>query len=83
MVLNGIPRFLFYFVPRNGIMSCFLFCGMEFRELASIFVPWKRNSKLFSLPRKGLERNSESFLFLGTTDILESWASSRAGSPVS
>jgi hypothetical protein len=46
------------FVFRNGIPSiCFYFCSTE------------RNSELFSLPRNGSERNSESlilFLFHGT-----------------
>ena len=36
---------------------CFYFCSTE------------RNSELFSLPRKGLERNSESCLFRGTAGI--------------
>ncbi len=59
-------------VPRYGIPSCFLFhwgFGREFREFASIFVSTERNSELFSLPRKGSERNSESFLFCGTAGI--------------
>jgi hypothetical protein len=38
------------FLERNS-ESCFYFCSTE------------RNSKLFSLPRKSLELNSESFLF--------------------
>ncbi len=56
---NGIPSgFLFRGMVRNGIPRvCFYFCSME------------RNSELFSLPRKGSERNSASmllFLFHGT-----------------
>jgi hypothetical protein len=43
---------------RNGVMRvCFYFYSTE------------RNSELFSLPRKGSERNSESFLFGGTAGI--------------
>ncbi len=52
--------FLFRGMVRNGIPTvCFY----------SIFVPWERNSELFSLPRKGSEPNSKSkllFLFHGT-----------------
>jgi hypothetical protein len=48
---NGIPSyFLFQGRVRNGIPRvCFYFCSKE------------RNSELFSLPRKGSERNSVSF----------------------
>jgi hypothetical protein len=50
--------FLFREMVRNGILTvCFYFWFTE------------RNSELFSLPRKGLEQNSESmllFLFHGT-----------------
>ncbi len=42
-------------LPRNGF-------GMEFREFASIFVPRSGIPSCFSLPQKGLERNSESLL---------------------
>ncbi len=56
---NEIRRgFLFRGMVRNGILRvCFYFCSTE------------RNSALFSLPRKGSERNSVSmlqFLFHGT-----------------
>ncbi len=67
-----VQEFASIFVPRNEIPSCFLFCRrvpMELWELASIFVSSERNSELFSLPRKDLERNSESFLFCGTAGI--------------
>jgi hypothetical protein len=37
--------------------------GREFREIASISVPRNRTSDIFSLPRKGSERNSENFCF--------------------
>ncbi len=49
--LNGIPScVLFPRRVRNRIMGvCFYFCSTE------------RNSELFSLPRKGSERNSEIF----------------------
>ncbi len=43
--------------------------GRESLEFASIFCSTERNSELFSLPRKGSERNSVSFLFRGTAGI--------------
>ncbi len=46
------------FVPRNGILSCFHFCEM---------VQW--NSEHFFHLQKGLERNTESFLFRGTNHL--------------
>jgi hypothetical protein len=51
VLLNGIPSyFLFRGRVRNGIPRvCFNFCSTE------------RNSELFSIPRKGSERNSVSF----------------------
>jgi hypothetical protein len=63
MVLNGISRIYFHFCSKErrvkkGIPRvCFYFCSTE------------RNSELFSLPRKGLEWNSENFLFSGTAGI--------------
>ncbi len=42
MLRNKIPKVVSIFVPRNGILSCFLFWGMVqngFREFVSIFVP--------------------------------------------
>jgi hypothetical protein len=42
--------------------------GKEFREFV-YFCSTARNSELFSLPRKGSERNSESLLFRGTAGI--------------
>jgi hypothetical protein len=38
MLRNGIPRFCFYFVPRNGIPSIFLFRGMAWNGILSIFL---------------------------------------------
>ncbi len=43
--------------------------GREFQEFASIFCSTERNSELLSLPGKGLEQNSEYFLFRGTAGI--------------
>jgi hypothetical protein len=80
---NGIPscfsslewfgtefrQFVSIFVPRNGISSCFLFCGRVWNPIQRVFFYFcstERNSELFSLPRKGSERNSERFLFRGT-----------------
>jgi hypothetical protein len=61
-----------FFSTRNGIPSCFLFRGMIRNRIPRVsfyFCSTERNSELFSLPRKGSERNSESmllFLFHGT-----------------
>jgi hypothetical protein len=58
--------------PRNGIPSCFLFRGMVRNGISKVcFYFWstERNSQLFSLPRKGSKRNSESFLFSRTVGI--------------
>ncbi len=53
-----LGSFLFRGIVRNGIPRvCFYFCSTE------------RNSELFSLPRKGSEGNSESFLFRKTAGI--------------
>jgi hypothetical protein len=59
-----LPRF---FSKRNGIPSCFLFSGMVRNRILRVcfyFCSAERNSELFSLPRKGSERNSESKLLL-------------------
>ncbi len=92
MVRNGIWEslllFLFHGTEFRVVFSSAEGFGREFREIASIFVPWTefgvfflfpwrvwkgipracfyfcstvRNSELFSLTRKGSERNSESF----------------------
>jgi hypothetical protein len=62
----AIRKFASILVPRNGVLSSFLFrgrvLGTEFRELL-LFCSTERNSKLFSLLQKGSELNSESFLF--------------------
>jgi hypothetical protein len=59
MVRNGIPRIL---VPRNGIPSCVLFRRRVRNRITGVcfyFCSTERNTELFSLPRKGSERNSE------------------------
>jgi hypothetical protein len=51
-------EFASIFVPRNGIPSCFLFCGMVRSRSPSVccyFCSTKRNSELFPLPRNGSE----------------------------
>ena len=51
-------------VPWNGIHSCFLFrwrVWKAFLRVCLYICSTERNSELFSLPRKGSERNSESF----------------------
>ncbi len=76
-ILRNSPRPLFLYpaafcFTRNGIPSCFLFRGMVRNGIPRVclnFCSTERNSELFSLPQKGLERNSESmllFLFRGT-----------------
>ncbi len=52
---------------RNGIPSGFLFRGMVpngFPRVCFYFCSTERNSELFSLPRKGSERNSASMLLV-------------------
>jgi hypothetical protein len=62
----------YIFVPRNGILSCFIFRWRVWKGLLIVcfyFGSAERNSELFSLPLKGSEGNSESlllFLFNGT-----------------
>jgi hypothetical protein len=61
-------EFASIFVPQNGIPSCFLFLWRVRKGVPRVFfyfysTEW--NSELFSIPRKGSERNSESFLFRG------------------
>jgi hypothetical protein len=59
-------------VPRNGMLSWFLFRWMVWNRIPSVcfyFCSTDPNSELFSLPRNGSERNSESFLFRGTAAI--------------
>ncbi len=51
-------------VPRNGIPSSVLFrrrVRNRIMEVCFYFCSTERNSELFSLPRKGSERNSEIF----------------------
>jgi hypothetical protein len=60
------------FVPRNGILRCFLFHWRVRKGIPRVYFYFgstKRNSELFSLPLKDSERNSESFLFRGTARI--------------
>jgi hypothetical protein len=56
--------------PRYGILSCVLFRRRVRNRVMGVyfyFCSTERNSELFSLPRKGSERNC--FLFHGTTGI--------------
>ncbi len=65
-------EFATIFVPRNEMLSWFLFRWMVWNKIPSIcfyFCSTDQNSELFSLPRNGSERNSESFLFRGTAGI--------------
>jgi hypothetical protein len=53
-------------VPRNGIPSCVLFrrrVGNRIMWVCFSFCSTERNSKLFSLLRKGSERNSEIYCY--------------------
>ncbi len=65
-------EFASIFAPRNGILSCFFFCWRVQKGIPRVcfyFCSTERNSKMFSLLRKGSERNSENFLFRGTAEI--------------
>ncbi len=68
---DGIKRVPSIFVPQNRIPV--IFSSAEDSECNSessfYFCSTERNSELFSLPRKGSEWNSESFLFRGTARI--------------
>jgi hypothetical protein len=64
MLWNGIPRVFIYFLPRNGIPSCFLFRAMVRDGVCFYFSFTEQNSDQFFLPRKGTERNSESLLII-------------------
>jgi hypothetical protein len=68
---DGIQRVPSIFVPRNRIPVIFSSVEDSERNSESSFYFCSRewNSELFSLPRKGSERNSESFLFRGTAGI--------------
>jgi len=61
------------FFSQNWIPSCFLFGRSGVRNgimrVCFYFFSMERNSELFSLPRKGSERNSKSFLSRGTAGI--------------
>ncbi len=64
--------FAYSFVPRNGIPSCFHFCGMVQNRILSVcfkFCSMVQNSEHFSPLRNGSEWNSENFLFRGTAGI--------------
>jgi hypothetical protein len=71
MAQVGIQRVPSIFVLQNRIP--FIFSSAEDSEpnSESSFYFWstERNSELFTLPRKGSERNSESCLFCGTAGI--------------
>ncbi len=65
-------QFASIFVPRNGIPSCFIFRWRVWKGIPRVcfyFCSTEQNSEFFSLPRKGLERNSGFFLFRGTAGI--------------
>ncbi len=65
-------EFASIFVPQNGIPSCFLFRGMVQKGIPRVFIylcSMLQNSEHFSPLTKGLEQNSESFLFRGTHGI--------------
>ncbi len=68
---DGIQRVPAIFVPQNRILGIFSYAEDSERnsESSFYFCSTERNSELFSLPRKGSEWNSESFLFCGTAGI--------------
>jgi hypothetical protein len=63
---DGIPRIPSIFIPQNRIPVIFSFAEDSERnsESSFYFCSTERNSELFSLPLKGSERNSKSFLLL-------------------
>ncbi len=69
-------EFASIFVPRNGILSCFLFRWRVQKGILIVcfhFGSTERNSELLALPLKDLEENSETlllFLFNGTDSEL-------------
>jgi hypothetical protein len=65
-------EFASVFVQRNGIPSCVLFRRRVRNRNIGVcfyFYSTERISELFSLPGKDSERNSDEFLFRGTTGI--------------
>ena len=68
---DRIQRVPSTFVPQNRIPVIFSSAEDSERNSKSFFYicSTEQNSELFSLPRKGSERNSESFLFRGTAGI--------------
>jgi hypothetical protein len=83
---------LSFFAIRRGLSSCILLrvvlCKMfSFRGMVRNGIPrvcfyfysTERNSKLFSLPRKGLERNFESLLLFCSTERVRAVLSSEEG----
>jgi hypothetical protein len=68
---DRIQRVPSIFIPRNRIPVIFSSAEDSERNSKSFFYfcSTEQNSELFSLPRKGLERNSESCLFRGTAGI--------------
>jgi hypothetical protein len=68
---DGIQRVPSIFVPQNRILVIFAYTEDSERnsESSFYFCSTERNSELFSLPRKGSEWNSESFLLCGTAGI--------------
>ncbi len=67
-----LREFAFIFDARNGILSIFLFHGTVRNRIPRncfFFRCTAQNFEHFSLPRNGLERNSETYLFHGTARI--------------
>ncbi len=65
-------EFASIFDARNGILSIFLFHGTVRNRIPRncfYFCCTAQNFEHFSLPRNGLERNSETYLFRGTAGI--------------
>ncbi len=59
-------EFASIFVPRKGIPSCFLLCGMVLIRIPSVcfyFCSTEWNSELFSLPLRGMVQNKITKVF--------------------
>jgi hypothetical protein len=58
----NLPRFVLHGTEFRVVFSSAVWFGTEFREFSTISISTEQNSELFSLPRKGSERNSASML---------------------
>ncbi len=76
-------KFVSFFVPQNGILSCVLFHRMVRNGIPRVcfyFCSTEWNSELFSFPQKDSERNSDSLLlFFHRTEFQVVFSSAEVG----